>query len=219
MKRIFKISIIVLAYLVLCGKSCVSDQDIKLQQQEEATAMMDNIRDQFEMKNLDKDSQFAMEMAAVQKLNNFADYLMIYSNSSLDSAFRIRAACLITDLFVSRQSGISFEFRDIKKEGRWTLATLLDDSWGDEVDSVHVRFDSIRFMTHLNQSDALSYDALMNCSQSVVVYSSTNTYIAPAEQIEVNILVSRREKTFGSDTLTIWVVQLGDMDLIKEPLP
>ena len=219
MKRIFKISIIVLVYLVLCGKSCVSDQDIKLQQQKEATAMMDNIRDEFGMENLNEDSQFAMEIAAVQKLNDFADYLMIYSNSSLDSAFRIRAAGLITDLFVSRQSAISFGFRDIEKEGRWTLATLLDDSWGDEVDSVYVRYDSIRFMNHLNQSDALSYKALMNCSQSVVAYSSTNTYIISDEQIEVNILVSRREKSFGSDTLTIWVVQLGDMDLIKEPLP
>ena len=99
MTKIFKISTIIFVLFVLCAPSCEDEQETANREEALLSKTKKNILKEFETDYLDEASLFAYEVKAKQKLSDFADYLRIMTDTSLDMSFRIKAGEMIKKLF------------------------------------------------------------------------------------------------------------------------
>jgi hypothetical protein len=211
MRRFFKLSVILLMYVFLCGKSCDEDGRIR-RQQKEAIAEKDSIRKQLEVKILPEESLRMAELSAMQKVRDLADYLQIYSDKSLDSIFRNKSGEMIRDLFTSED--VLFSLRDTKKssEQSQTLKKFLKNGFGDEFQSALVSFDSIHVYKPMEQSGSESYKGKLIFVQDIKGIISGDTILISHHPVALDINSSRIVKVFGQDAINLWAVSLGDLE-------
>jgi len=215
MKRIIKLSVIILIYVLLCGKSCDDDSENTFNQEMEVEIEKENIREEFEVDWLSEGSQYAAEISAIQKLKDFADYLNIYADHSLDPIFRNRAGEMIRDMFTSDNVSLSFVPLDPESHELLTLKDLLDQVNFADVFLMELSFDSIWLLDPLQKTNPNLYEGRIGCFQKTLVISPNDT-ISRIEAITIDVIVSRKEKIFGRDTLNVWGVHLGDMKINEE---
>ena len=91
MKKLIKITALVLMYFFLCGKSCQDDQNIILRQEIEVETAKDDVRNEFDKDYLSEESKHAAEVNAIQKLKDFADFFSIYADIAIYLPFREKA--------------------------------------------------------------------------------------------------------------------------------
>jgi hypothetical protein len=212
MKRILKITVLVLVYLLFSGRSCQEDQEDLVQRQvKEAEAQKESIRSEVETDYLSEDSKFAVEMAAIQKVNDLADYIEVYTDVSLDIVFREKAGDMIRDIFVSDDVRLSFGPYRNKKIKYLTVKKFLDRGFGKDVLSALVLFDDITIDIPLNRSGPELYEGAISGIQEITWFTSSDTIKTEKTTITITIQASREIKVFGEDTLKTWAVNLGDM--------
>ena len=102
MKRITYILVLVIIYLISGARSCTNDADFQQMKEEKSVlASVDSIKKAFVVGSPDDQHLRALETTAKQKLIDFADYLKIASESSLDKTFRHQAIEMAGKLFIS----------------------------------------------------------------------------------------------------------------------
>lgn len=210
MKRLLKISLILLIYMLLCGKSCVDDPMDLQYQEKEVNSAKENIRNEFEKDYLPEESRYALEQSAVQKLNDLNDYLAVFTDTSQDSMFRTKAGEMAKEIFISDEISLSFDTSG--KEGRLpsTLGQLLKEVSGKREIDYRLMVDSIMVLTPLHRSAPGSYQGTLLCKRKTDLLAPGDTS-SFYDEIIVEMFASRVEKVFGDDTLNVWSVSLGNM--------
>jgi hypothetical protein len=211
MKRLLNILFVLCLYLILCSKSCSDDTGQVLKQEEEVSAAKDSIRSEFEAGYLSEEARFASEIKAVQELKDFADYIKIYTNNSVDSLFREKAREMIRNIFISDDARLSFGIVKNKKVKSFTLGKFLEKGFR-EVTSADVVFDSITVWQPLQKTGTESYTGALRGSQKVTFYAGKDTIAFLPGVITVEMFATRTVKIFGTDTMHVWSVSLGNMD-------
>ena len=181
MKRGVYIAALVLLYLLFASKSCDnrerSDETLELAR---LSAARDSIAAFFTPDTLTSESLRAFEKSALARFRDFCDYRSVLSDTSVDSAFRAKAAQLIHEMLVSGTR----------------LEDLPDNLSGD---SVWIRQPLLR-------NGAPEYTATLG----YVSYSdSTGGYAGRQREIQtgtVDFLLIKQCKVFGADTLQAWQV-------------
>jgi hypothetical protein len=211
MKRLLNILFILCLYLILCSKSCSDDTGQVLKQAEEVSAAKDSIRSEFEAGYLSEEARFALEIKAVQELKDIADYIKIYSDNSVDSLFREKAGEMIRNIFISDDVRLPFGMVKNKKVKPLTLGKFLEKGLED-VTSADVVFDSVTVWHPLQKTGTESYTGTLRCSQKVMLFAGKDTIAFLPGIINVEMLATRTVKIFGTDTMKVWSVSLGNMD-------
>ena len=212
MKKVLKISTLLLLYILLCGKSCKEDENDLIQfQEKEVLAAKESIRDEFEVDYLSEGSKYAAEVSAIQKLQDLSDYLEIYSDVSLDAVFRAKAGELIRKMYVSENAILTFGIMNDKPGSHPTLGEFMDQGVGMEILHAEMAFDSLTVRDPLQRAGKELYRGTLRAYQRSIIYTLTDTISSKAELINIEFFASRIEKNFGNDTLNIWNVALGDM--------
>jgi hypothetical protein len=93
MKRISYIFLLGLIWIICGSRSCGNGESLKAQREKKlVTALKDSIKQAVEVDSPSDQLLKAYEAKACQKLSDFADYLKIVSDSSLDATFRQQAS-------------------------------------------------------------------------------------------------------------------------------
>jgi hypothetical protein len=212
MRKFLIIFCAILAYLALSSKSCGSDEmDETANNNAEVAKTRVNIKDEFESDDLSRKSLKGFEAKAKQDLVDFSDYLNICSNQLLDSSFRTQARTMILDMFISDSIKISNRILDKKELKNIPLIEFLDLDPASNYISMYFMLDSISITEPLREMNDLSYKGRLSFSRHVKAFSDSDTLISSPARMEAEIIVSKVAKPFGTDTLTVWSVFLGEI--------
>ena len=154
MKRIFRLSAIILIYLVTCGKSCndAKSDESALENARERMAH-DSITSVFSSDSLSQSSLRAFENAAKNKLSDFSDYLQIMEDSSTGQAFRTKTGEMIRDLFLSADVRFRFAAPGRSEMKEVSLEELLETDIKVQPAGQKMVFDSARVIKKLQMDN------------------------------------------------------------------
>lgn len=203
-------------YLLLCSKSCDSGHmDDAALQKKNLNKTRDLIKTEAESETLSDQSLRAYEANAKQKLGDFADFLSIYYDQNIDSAMKKQAGNMIVKLFSSEEITIPPFIPGVKWTGNPTLTDLLKNENLPEFKSIKILINSITVKEPLRYSGESLYKGTLTFSTRVISYSSSDSLVSERVKMEVEMLAKKVDKTFGSETLRVWGVFLGNMKLAK----
>ncbi len=212
MKRFLTISTLILIYFLSCSKSCDNREQFEEEQaNRRLEAEKDSIKSVFEKENLPDASLIAFREAAVLKFSDFRDYLKILADTTLAEAFRRQAGEMIRGLFISGKTELSFT-RESSNGREMIMAEQL----------VKPDPEILKLAREFRADSVVEENPLARVSDSV--YSGTLSFFArddrrerkiiqPAARGAIEIRVIRRNKIFGKDTLNVWSVYLGKMEI------
>jgi hypothetical protein len=215
MKRIVYIWVCIFLYFILCGKSCDDDNARTSRQVNDAANAKDSIRHQFENEVLTEEARRAAELSAIQKLQDLSDYLKIFSDVSMDSSFRNKAGEMIRGIFISEKSKLAFGQIRNEKMKDITVEKLLNDGFGDDFIRMEIHIDSIEIIEPLEISDGNDYSGKISARRSIIEYTTSDSLILPVRPVTIEFFSTHRVKLFGSDSLEVRVVSLGDICVVK----
>ena len=212
MKRYLVITCSVLAFLLFCSKSCEKPENENAARDEIAfKATLDSINNSFQSDHLSEQTLRAFETKAKQKLADFADYLQIYTDDSLDESFKDHTRQMILDLFISDSVHIKIRISNEEKENNLTLKEFCKMDFPSGKNSMEFIFDSIDLSEPLHSVNKITYIGGLKFSQRYELPSPPSSEVYYQVNKEVDIIAARVRKKFGSDTLKIWQVYLGDI--------
>lgn len=196
-------------YIVCGGRSCSEDND----RSETATlaATKDSIRHSFEIEAPGSRQLLAYETSAKQKLTDFADYLKIVSDTTLDIRFRKQAAGMALNMFVSKTCNTGSWNRLIQSDNIQTLQQLLDKSLEKGMTG-WIQPCQIEITTPLVRENDSSFKGNLTFSARLFVFQNPEQTINLPKKVETEIFVLRKIKEIGKERLNIWEVSLGNMN-------
>jgi hypothetical protein len=162
--------------------------------------MSGELEAQFTADYLSADRLDALEVRAQQKLLDFADYVTLVSNPSIDSTFRQQAQEQARQLFIHPQTLIVWE------EEKLTLDSFLDRVEQGEGSQQYI-IRNIEVTQPLRQESAQQYAGLLTFSQPANADMPEVTYQRVAE-----IWVKKVDKQFGDEQKQVWEVFLGTIE-------
>lgn len=212
MRKLFQAGVILFVYMLFGALSCNDhEQGSAGRKQKALDSAMDSLRESFGSDHLSAASLEAFEVSASQKLSDFADYLRILGDTTLNPSFKEKAKEMVRDLFLSEN--VSFRLvKGVKaKEEVLTLKQLLSAGVDQIVLSSNLIFDSVKVRQHFQRADDTTYTGLLNFTLRYTGASSSGKEITCITGNVIDIFIIKRKKIFGNDTLNVWKVYLGDM--------
>jgi hypothetical protein len=209
MSRLFKISGLILLYFLTCGKSCDNQEqfDATTEQQRVKTGT-DSLHTAFGSDTLSPTALQAFSVTAKVKFSDLFDYMRILNDSNAAEPFRDKAEVMIHSLFQSENSVFQLMNPDnsvceevpVKQlfSGKTSLA-----GFGPVVS------DSIRIVVAPDRLGNGTY--IGKLSYRNIRQGTKSTGKADPARCSVNLefLITKHDKIFGPDTLSIWEVFLG----------
>ena len=100
--------ILIVIYIVCSARTCNENEEASENQKEQYTMnLMNSVRNVFTSDSLSDYFLRAYEMTAIEKLNDFADYMKIISDTTLDLRIRKHTAELARGLFLNDEIDLS----------------------------------------------------------------------------------------------------------------
>jgi hypothetical protein len=212
MRKFLVIFCAILAYLALSSKSCSSDEKEDAANKEaEVVKTRASIRNEFESEDLSRKSLRAFEAKAKQDLKDLSDYLHIYSDKQLDESFKNQVRGMIMEMFISDTIRISNRLSGQTELKNISLFEFLTLDLAPNFISMDFIFDSIRVTAPLHKTDDLKYKGCLSFSRRLKAISASDTVFTSPARMEADMFVSKVFKPFGTDTLLVWNVFLGDI--------
>ena len=209
MKRLIKLSGILLLSLMLKAESC-SDGSEMTSQEKYVDQKTRQIKSQFQAETL-RDFELAdFEKSSKQKLADFADYLKILTDSSLQQPFREKAAEMVQEIFISDSIIVSI-CASPGKIIEYGIGQLVQKGLNNEIGSVQIQYDSIRFEQSFQWNGLNHYFAEMSFIQRTSGPDDDQS-LKRSMKGKMNARIIKENKIFGSDTLSIWVLKLVDTE-------
>jgi hypothetical protein len=212
MRKYLIISVSLLAFLIFSSKKCDSPENEDAAREEMAfNAYLDSINKGFEADHPSTQALQAFEVKAKQKLVDFADYLQIYMDKSLDESFKDHARQMIRDLFISDSILINLQVSDELKEKNVTIMDFLKVVSASGSVTPAVIIDSIEISEPLQKVSDSKYAGSLKFSLQFKGSASQDISRTESNNNTVEIIAAKIKKQFGRDTMQLWQVFLGDI--------
>jgi hypothetical protein len=212
MKRFLTISVLILIYFLNCSKSCSNMEDREQEQRDQrVAAVKDSIRSALQADSLTGASLKAYQTAGRQKFSDFCDYLAIIADTGLAGPFRDQAAEMTGTLFCSPKVELVFSATTDDPGKKITVDQLKQP--GTKIRDLlrGFRTDSLRNGKPLARINDSTYAGSLSFLTAGPAGVKNNRASASTGSIE--ILVLRKSKTIGKETLRVWDVFLGKMEI------
>jgi len=211
MRELFKISILLLIYVLFSAKSCSDSELEESRRQELVIATRDSIINKLDTEFLSDETLFMAQKSAEQKLLDLADFLNIYFQSDLDTTFKKQTAKMILDIFINENAEVMLG-TNMRANQLLTVKQLLESDFGRDYIKSTFLFDSLSISEPLNRLNGKTYFGILNFNQSFIAYKSMDTLIIEPFNLKADFYLTKNKKYFGLDTLDIWEVSLGDIE-------
>jgi hypothetical protein len=205
MKSLIHILILVtIFFLFTQGDGCSGDVSQKeKQEQDKYQSLKDSIESSLGASTPSNTTLLALDAAAITSLSDFFDYLQIIRDTEKDSVFRLQAVRMVREQFVSSKSilkhnsGSTYRIEEI-----FTTPPLLE--------KLHFSVpDSIWLISNLRKTSDTLYNGRLG-------FRLTDSQDNQAKYMHIKtgdatFYAMKKIKTFGTDSLSIWSVRLGDI--------
>jgi len=212
MRWIKYILILIIVYLFCSARTCTEDEETAAKREEQnIIRLIESVETVFTSDSLSDDILRRYEITAINKLNDFSDYLKIVSDTTLELKFRKHAAELTGNLFIPGE----IELRGWSKAfGAPKLNTLED----------LIRYYLSEGIAHRNkpvginvndqfvQEDDSTFKGTLSFYQKYVSLTDTDQVEDLSGPYVMDIYLMRRIKHFGTKQLDVWEVYLGAVE-------
>ncbi len=172
-------------------------------------ASRDSIRKVFEVYHPDEDLLRAYEETARQKLSDFADYLKIISDTSLNIIFREHAAEMANRLFENVDADIRHWAETYSENDISTLKELLAKSLSEGL-TFWIQPEQINVAEPLTARNDSTYSGKLSFYQKCIPFDVRKPTQPILPMKSINIHVIKKIKSFGDESLIVWEVYLGN---------
>jgi hypothetical protein len=210
MDKYLKISILAFVLFVIYAPSCVDEEAQAIREESLLTGARNDIRAEFEADYLSEAALFAYESTAKQKLTDCIDYLHILADTSLDMYFRLKAGEMIESSFITENVEVQLSQPGDKWSKKLEIQKLVKKGLKDELSFLDFSVDSIRVIQPLQRTGDDSYSGKLRFSQNFYNPDNSGTETKTISR-SLNVFVIKEDKIFGSDTLRVWSVKLGNI--------
>ena len=212
MKRVSNILILILLYFICSSRTCTEQSSMKEANEENSLiASKDSIRKAFEVDHLSNDLLRAYEETAKQKLSDYADYMKIVSDVSLDMTFRHQAVEMVKRLFVSGDIDTRFWNKVYPQTELSSLNELLEKSLLQGIPN-WVQPEQISVLKPLTAGNDSTYTGKLSFYQKFIPFDIQKSQVTVSEMSGVDIYAIKKVKSFGSERLIMWEVYLGNFN-------
>ncbi len=213
MKCIIKIIGILLLFMFLIAEKC-SDQNGNADQETLINNFRKEIKSQFDADFLSESTLIEHEKAAIQKLTDFVEYLRILADSSLQQPFREKAGEMIRTLFISDTINVRIISGHNLQDHEFSVGQLVQSGLTNKLFISGMVYDSVRITRNFSRTGPDSYSAVLNFIErkdNGLDSGVSGTSIHRKIQTQIN----KEYKIFASDTVSVWVLHLGEIDKTK----
>lgn len=211
MKGINYICILIIIYLICSAKGCMEDPETVAKREEEFVInLKDSVKHVFMSDSVPDRLLKAFEITAAEKLCDFADYLKIISDTTLDLRFRQQAVELVKDLFVSSEIELYTWSSIYPMTGLNTLELLLSHSLADGM-SCWVQPVQISVRTPFIRESDSTFTGTFSFYQNCISFNNHDTSENVSEMLLIDIYIIKRLKSFGMEQIRVWEVYLGNI--------
>ena len=199
-------------YIVCSARTCnESEEATEVQKEEYTMSLMNSVKHVFTSDSLSDHLLRAYEITATEKLTDFADYIKIISDTTLDLRFRQHAAELVRDLFISDEIDLSGWSKSYPEPGLNILEHLLSYSLSEGVLFwiKPININIIKPFTSINDS---TFTGNLSFINKCVPLSSRDTSEIESVELVIDIYLVKKVRSFGKDQISVWNVYLGDIN-------
>ena len=212
MNRISYISIIVIIYLVCSARTCTEDEDATAKKEEQYIMnLKESVKHVFMSDSLSDQLLRAFEITAEEKLNDFADYMKIISDTTLDLRFRQQATELVRNLFVASDIELQSWSRVYHVTGLNTLELLLEHSISEGI-SCWIQPSQINVINPFTQVNDSTVTGGLSFIQNCIPFNATGQSELVPGEATIDIYIIKEIKSFGDKQLRVWEVYLGAIE-------
>ena len=190
-----KLSFILLSaagFLTLASPTC--EEEISPERRiEERLENLRSVNEDLVAPALTRRNLEAFESRAVEKLEDYADYLGMVSDSGLDFSFREQARENLFWLFLEGTAPESPHPTDIPGDGFAKLAFMID---------------SVQVLDPLEKENGKNYRGRLRYHFHTLGIHAADTILLRSSQEEMGMVLQKRSKEFGDKRLQVWAVQL-----------
>jgi hypothetical protein len=212
MKGFLRSSALLVLYLVVTAKSCDNRENDATGYPAGLKSARDSILVIFGADKPSVSSLAVFTETAKMKLTDLLDYTAIITDTAMAPAFRQHAGKMLIELLIS--GNCRFRITGNEKSGGWDFAAsdvaMGRTGFGELLDGF--RTDSVVIEKILHpESDTLCSGRL---SFTLGFPGTANTLPATIPKSgSVNFYAAKRKDNFGKDTLRVWKVFLGDLEI------
>ncbi len=211
MKQVTYTLFLILIYLICSSPGCSEDEAIKEQREQRLLIeLQDSIKNMFESDSVSDKVLESFELSARHKLVDFADYLKIVSDTSLDIHFRLQADKMISHLFKPGKIETGSWCKVYSENNLNTLKKLLDRglSKGFPLWVSPIQIEVETPLTLLNDS---TYAGTLSFIQKCIMFNRPDTSEDVSDRLSIDIFITKRIKSFGEEQFKVWELYLGDI--------
>lgn len=205
------ISILIMISLVCSARTCNEDEETIARREEQTTFnLIDSVKDAFMSDSLTDQSLRAYELNATGKLIDFADYMKIISDSSLDMKFRDHAAGLVRDLFIHDETELPGWSKPFHLSELYTLEQLLSYSLAGEI-SYSIKPSEINIVEPFTSTNDSVFTGRLLFKYKLIPLEHQDSAQIASGKLMIDIYLVRILNSFGKDKFRVWEVYLGDI--------
>ena len=210
MKKTLHLLMLIIIYL-LCGARSCSESDLKDGNEKNLiSASKDSIKKAIEIDIPDTELLKTHEQMAKQKLLDFADYMKIVSDTTIDARFRQQAAEMARKLFISGQINIrNWDIISEHSKNR-TLNQFLAKNL-NEGSTYWIQLEGIDIAKPLSQTNDSAFIGRLSVYKSSLSFEKQLVTKKYTEKVLVDFHLQKKTKSFGNDRVKVWEVYLGEI--------
>ncbi len=199
-----------LLFIFLKAEKC-GEQSENVDQETQINNLRKEMESQFDAGFLSEASLYEHEKAAKQKLNDFADYLRIMADTSLFPDYREKTGEMILNLFISDTVQVKIVPDRNEKSQEFSIVQLVQSALRDEVLVSRMVYDSVQINRNFSRTGPDSYAALLTFIERTEI--SRDGRVSEASILrKIHAGINRQPRIFAADTLSVWVLRLGQME-------
>jgi len=212
MKWIWYILTLIIIYFICSARGCTDDEEFAAAREEQyIISIKETVKNVFMSDSLPDHLLKAYEKTAAEKLNDFAEYLKIVSDTSSDFKFRQHALEMAENSFI----GGEIEFRDWNRDYPHAGLSKPGFSGSDllaEGLSCWAKPEQINIRTPYSRTNDSTYTGSLSYYQKWISFSAPDQQVKLSGPVIIDIHLIRTLKPFGEQQLKVWDVHLGDIE-------
>lgn len=196
--------------LIIGAPSCMDEEEMARQEQAALEEVREGIRNEFETEYLTEASLYAYETTAKQKLTDLFDYIQIMTDTSLDMSFRIKASEMIRNTFLSENVTVAVTEENKDASNEQKVSHLVRKGLKNKLPALYYSVDSIQVFEPLHRIDNKTYSGILWFLQSFTEPANSEQGVSSIKRF-THFYVLKEDKVFGTDSLKIWNIRLGQI--------
>lgn len=159
-----------------------------------------SLEDQFVAEEITPDQLKAFETRAIEKLKDFADYILILSDSTYAEGFRANAETQASKLFIELS-----EINLFDEQNNLTVENFLSTIKELKISRLEIIEPNILQPLHFTTKD--HYKGLLSFKISI----SGDQFSNPSQTKTADFFLMKKQKSFGTHDMMVWEISLGDI--------